>query len=141
MTRWRPAICLLLWTAGAVLAQPASPEAAVRANLDAFNRHDVEALVATVAPDFAWFNIDGEKLLPDTRGRDALRKGMAAYFKSQPSVRSGFESLTVNGAFVSVKERASWNNKVGEPRSQVALAVYEVRDGLILRVWYFPAEK
>ena len=141
MILWRRSICLLLLAAASALAQPASPEAAVRANLAAFNRHDVEALVATVAPDFAWFNIDGEKMAPDTHGRDALRKGMAAYFKSQPSVRSGFESLTVNGAFVSVKERASWNNKAGEPRSQVALAVYEVRDGLILRVWYFPAEK
>lgn len=141
MTWLRAAIGLLLSTAVAAQAVPASPEQAVRANLAAFNRHDVEALVATVAPDFAWFNVDGEKLLPDSRGRDALRKGMTAYFKSLPSVRSDFESLTVNGAYVSVKERASWQSKAGLPRSQSTLAVYEVRDGLILRVWYFPAEK
>ncbi len=125
----------------ATTATPPGPEAVVRANLDAFNRQDVEALAATVAEDFIWYNVDGDKLLPETRGRDALRKGMQAYFKSLPSARSSAEVLTVNGDFVSIRERASWTNKKGEAASQAAIGVYEVRDGLIRRVWYFPAQK
>ena len=113
----------------------------MRANLDAFNRQDVEGLVATVADDFVWYNIDGGKMAPETNGRESLRKGMQRYFKSLPSARSAFDSLTVNGAFVSVKERAMWTNKTGESKSQSAIAIYEVQDGLIKRVWYFPAQK
>ena len=121
--------------------QPPGPEATVRANLDAFNRQDVEALVATVAEDFVWYNVDGDKLLPETRGREALRKGMQSYFKSLPSARSSAEVLTVNGDFVSIRERATWKNNAGESASQAAIGVYEVREGLIRRVWYFPAQK
>ena len=122
-------------------ATPPSPETVVRANLDAFNRQEVEALVATVAEDFVWYNIDGARMAPETSGRESLKKGMQSYFKSLPSARSEFESLVVNGAFVSVKERAMWKNKAGESKSQTALADYEVRDGLIKRVWYFPVQK
>jgi hypothetical protein len=31
-----------------------------------------------------------------------------------------------------------WTGKSGR-RSQAALGVYEVRDGLVKRVWYYPA--
>jgi hypothetical protein len=122
-------------------AQPATPEAVVRANSAAFNAQDVAALAATVAEDFVWFNVEGEKISAETRGREALRTGMAGYFKSLPSAKSDIESLSVNGAFVSVKERAKWKSKSGEDRSQAALAIYEVREGLIKRVWYFPSQK
>ena len=124
-----------------VFAAPSSPEAVVRANLDAFNRQEVDALVATVADDFVWYNIDGGKMVPETTVRESLRKGMQGYFKSLPSARSAFDSLTVNGAFVSGKERAMWTNKAGESKSQSALAIYEVQVGLIKRVWYFPVQK
>lgn len=133
------AIGLIL--SGAVFGQAAMPEAVVRANLQAFNLQDVDALVATVAEDFAWFNVDGDKMAVETRGREALRKGMQDYFKSLPSARSELESLAVNGVYVSVRERASWKNRAGEARSQASIAVYEVRDGLIKRVWYFPSQK
>ena len=41
---------------------------------------------------------------------------------------------------VSVRERASWKSKSGEDRSQNAFAIYEVADGLIRRVWYYPSQ-
>jgi hypothetical protein len=42
--------------------------------------------------------------------------------------------------FVTVRERAFWTTKGGEERSQAAVAVYEIRDSLVERVWYYPAE-
>ncbi|MBL8521209.1 MAG: nuclear transport factor 2 family protein [Betaproteobacteria bacterium] len=140
MKRWL-LLCLFAGCAAIAQAPSPTPEAVVRANSAAFNAQDVQALVATVAEDFVWFNVEGEKAEVQTRGRAALATGMAGYFKSLPSARSEIESLTVNGAFVSVKERARWKNKAGEDRSQAALAVYEVRAGLIQRVWYFPTQK
>ena len=67
---------LVFFAATNVTAASLSPEAVVRANLDAFNRQDVEALVATVADDFVWYNIDGGKMAPQTTGRESLRKGI-----------------------------------------------------------------
>ena len=48
--------------------------------------------------------------------------------------------IKVSGRYVTVRERASWTSKSGEKRSQASLAVYEIRDGLVARVWYYPAE-
>lgn len=109
--------------------------------IDAFNRHDVEAMTAEVAPDFEWFMVDGEKVSVETRGVDALRESMRGYFEGLPSARSKVEQVMVSGAYVTLRERASWTSKSGEPKSQSALAVYELSDGKLRRAWYFPAER
>lgn len=113
----------------------------VEEQLDAFNRHDVEAMAAQVAPDFVWFSVDGDEVRVEVRGRIALAEGMRSYFASLPSVRSEVEGTLVSGAFVTLRERAIWTDESGIERSQAALGVYEVRDGLIQRVWYYPAER
>lgn len=43
-------------------------------------------------------------------------------------------------ALVTVRERARWQSTAG-PRSQAAISVYEVRAGLLRRVWYYPVVK
>ena len=48
------------------------------------------------------------------------------------------EQLTVAGNFVTTVERAYWVQD-GVEVSQASLAVYEIRDGFIYRVWYYPA--
>ena len=65
---------------------------------------------------------------------------MTSYFDGIPSARSALEESMVSGRFVTVRERASWQDKNGEERSQVSVAVYETRDGRVARVWYYPAE-
>ncbi len=124
-----------------VAAAPDRPEMVVRALLAAFNAHDVDAMAKRVADDFVWFDVTGDKLNVETRGRDALRKGMEGYFKKNPTATSGVHMLSTNGNFVSVRERAAWKTKNGESRAQTAIAVYEVVDGLIKRVWYFPTQQ
>ena len=109
--------------------------------IDAFNRHDVEAMTAEVDPAFEWFMVDGEKVTVETRGVDALRDSMRGYFEGLPSARSKVEDVMVSGAYVTLRERASWTSKSGEQKSQSALAVYELREGKLRRAWYFPAER
>ena len=109
--------------------------------IDAFNRHDVEAMTAEVSPEFEWFMVEGEKVSLETRGVGALRDSMKGYFESLPSARSSVEQVMVSGAYVTLRERASWTGKSGEPKSQSALAVYELREGKLRRAWYFPAER
>ncbi len=117
-----------------------TPEAVVlRAYLDAGNRLDADAVAALCAENFAWLNVEGDKLTPEVQGRAALHEWLVGYYKKLPSARSEFLSIEQAGPFLTVRERASWENKEGKRLSQQALGIYEIRDGLIQRVWYFPS--
>jgi len=114
------------------------PLAVVQGHADAFNRHDAEDLLSWVSPAVEWVNVQGSITSVEVRGREMLRDYMATYFEAQPTVRSEIEEAVVTGDYVAVRERASWTAPDGEERSQASLAVYNVRDGLIQRVWYYP---
>ena len=117
-----------------------SPEAVVlRAYLDAFNRHEPDAVAALLSPEVKWRSLDGDKLVTEGDGREALRTWLAGYFKSLPDVRSDFLTIEQTGAFLYVRERASWTAKDGARQSQQSHAVYEIRNDLIQRAWYFPS--
>lgn len=62
---------------------------------------------------------------------------MTSYFRSLPDVRSTIEASFENGPWVTVRERVHWTGASG-PRTQASIAVYEIRDGRVRRVWYFP---
>ncbi len=116
-----------------------TPEAVVlRAYLDAFNRHEPDAVAALLSPRVKWYSLDADKLVTDGDGREALRAWLVGYFKSLPDVRSDFVTIEQTGAFLSVRERAIWTAKDGARQSQQSQAVYEIRNGLIERAWYFP---
>jgi hypothetical protein len=66
---------------------------------------------------------------------------MESYFKSCPSCRSELVWLQIAGSRVTALEKASFTNKAGVATSQSGLSVYEFRNGKILRVYYFPADR
>lgn len=131
--------CILAESYATLARQPANNETVVRKFEAAFNKHDVAAMTALVTDDAQWLSVVGDKLRVETSGKAALVTWLTGYFKSCPSCRSEFESLMVAGSFVTVHERARWESKSG-PKAQRSLGVYEVRSGLIRRVWYYPAE-
>ncbi len=112
----------------------------IRQHARAFNRHDVPAMMQHIAPSFQWSSIMKDTTIIEVTNRDELEQAMTSYFQSLPTVRSEIEEAVVSGAFVAIRERASWQGKQGE-LSQTALGIYEVRGGLIQRVWYYPAER
>jgi len=95
-------------------------------------------MAALVHEDFEYLGVDGSKVSVDAVGREALKQSMVGYFASVRDVESVIEHTTVTGPYVAFRERVSWTGKSGR-RSQAALGVYEVRDGLVKRVWYYPA--
>lgn len=115
------------------------PLALVQNLIDAFNAHDVDTMMTMVSNDIQWLSIGADSVVKETDGKHALRKAMRDYFKAIPSARSEIEGALPSGSFVAVRERAFWSTEQGE-RSQTSLAVYEIGEGKILRVWYFPAE-
>lgn len=141
---------LLLFSAlGAVGARDAQAQAVprdtnavavVRAYVQAYNAHDIDGMMAFLAPDFVWLSIVGDSVAVEARGHAVLRAQMADYFRRLPSARSEFEEITALGPWVSVHERAHWVSGTG-PRSQASLSVYEVRGGVLQRVWYYPVVK
>ena len=70
--------------------------------------------------------------------QDALKQAMSGYFASVPSARSEIRSIYQSGSFVFALEQAFWTSKEVE-KSQCSMAVYELVDGMIKHVWYFPA--
>jgi uncharacterized protein YciI len=117
-----------------------SPEIdVVRKQLEAFNRHSPDDVVACYAENIKWLSIDGDKVATEGDGRESIRTWLAGYFKSLPTVKSEFLEINQTGPHVVFRERASWTARDGTPRSQTAIGVFEVRDGLVQRAWYYPA--
>lgn len=133
-----------LMLGGLALAQmpeTASPEQQVRAFVAAFNARDLDALLAGADEGIEWLSIDGAKISVETQGREALRQSLSNYFQSCASCRSTLEWTRTAGSRVSAFERAEWTGSDGTPKSQSSLSVYELRQGKIARVYYFPLEK
>ena len=113
-------------------------EQTVLALSEAFNAHDAEALGSYVAEDVIWLGIGvADSVYVEAKGRSSLVAGMTGYFEALPTVRSEVKSPVVTGDFVAFRERVFWESN-GEEKTQAALAVYEVRDQLVQRVWYYP---
>jgi hypothetical protein len=105
----------------------------------AFNAHDSGAMARLVTDDIAWLSIANGSVAAETKGKDELISSMDAYFKSCPTCQSALSGVISTPGRVSAVEVATWQGKTG-PRSQRSLSVYEFSEGLIHRVYYFPAE-
>lgn len=128
---------LLVAPCSAAIAQgPVSPGALAVATqlVEAFNQHDPAAMAALVTSDFELYYVEeGGVASLGTQGAEQLAAEMTSYFAARPTVRSTISAAIDGPVFVSFREQI-----VG---GQSSLAVYEVRDGLIRRAWYFPAEE
>jgi uncharacterized protein (TIGR02246 family) len=140
--------CLIAaWTIAAVslpfsppAAAESGPVATVRSFVDAFNARDLDGMAALVTDDVEWLSVDGRDVGTETEGKAALRSTMEEYFRSCPSCQSELGQVVATGDRVAAVETARWEGKDG-PSSQRSLSIYELRDGRIRRVYYYPAEK
>ncbi|MEM8725597.1 MAG: nuclear transport factor 2 family protein [Pseudomonadota bacterium] len=113
----------------------------VIAYVEAYNARDLQAMMALMHDDVQWLSIEGSSVAIFADGKQDLASQMEGYFASPSATRSEVLSYVVDGRFVSVREVASWTDKEGAEKSQSALAVYEFEDGLVRRVWYYPASR
>jgi len=108
--------------------------------IEAYNQHDVEAMLELSAPDIRWMSVSGQRISVQASDRIELGDAMASYFTSIPEARAELLSMSESGAFVNTLEEAFWSVD-GIEKSQCSLAVYEVADDKIKNVWYFPAHQ
>ena len=100
---------------------------------DTYNSHQVDSLVTMISADFKMYSVSQDTTTLDINGKEALRKWLRGYFNDLPEVSSSTSGINVSGNYVSFIETAHW----GESKSQSSLAVYEVVNGKIRRVWYY----
>ena len=133
---WAPGIRAQA-TARLSVAADSTSLAIVEAYFTAYNAHDVEGVLRLLDPDFVWLSLTGDSITVEVRGITAVRSSLDGYFRQLPSARSEAEVVSALGPWVSVRERAHWESPSGH-RSQASMSVYEVRNGLLRRVWYYP---
>ena len=130
---------ILALCVNAASAQVPTATEVVEAYVAAYNEQDVESMLSLVTEDVRWMTVDGVRIRLESVGKEALGAGVAAYFTNLPSARSVLRSLDAAGDFVTAIEKATWVSD-GETRSQCAVSVYQLRDELIMAVWYFSAQ-
>ncbi len=103
----------------------------VERQVAAFNAHDLDAFIATYAPDATVTGVEGAA--EALRGHEAMRRHYAGRL-TQPGLRATIEERVAIGRWI--VDRETVMNASG---SAEALAVYEVEDELIQRVTVIPA--
>jgi len=81
----------------------------ISAYSEAWNNKDLEGMSSLMHPDIEWLSVTGNDISVEVSGKDAL------------------------------SQTTHWTNKAGEPQSQSSLTVYELKDDLIRRVYYYPS--
>jgi hypothetical protein len=110
--------------------------AVVQAQLDAYNAKDLDALLATYAPDAEQTTLQGELL---AKGHDAMRIRFAARF-AEPNLHAKLLARVVVGNVVTDSERITRNFPEGLGTLEM-LCIYEVDAGLIRRASFSIGEK
>jgi len=113
-----------------------SPLAVVQAQLDAYNAKDLDALMATYAPDAQQFAMHGALL---AQGAEAIRPRYQERF-AEPELHARLITRSVVGNFVTDVEVVTRNFPEGRGTVEM-LCVYEVVDGRIARASFATGEK
>lgn len=108
----------------------------VQAQLDAYNAKDLDALLATYAPDAEQWALGGERL---ARGHAEMRPRFAARF-AEPDLHAKLLSRTAMGGIVVDHERITRNFPEGRGTLEM-LCIYEVSGGLIRRATFAIGDK
>ncbi|MEP0730280.1 MAG: nuclear transport factor 2 family protein, partial [Parasphingorhabdus sp.] len=121
---------------------PASPpnRALIEAYTAAFNMQNVSAMATMMHPDIQWITVAAGSSSVTTDGKTKMVAEMGDYFGGSTKVTSTLGGWGINGAFVSAVETASWTSASGAKKAQSSNVVYQIDDGLIRRVWYFPEQ-
>lgn len=113
-----------------------SPLAVVQRQLDAYNSKDIDALMASYAPDAEQFTLHGELL---ASGHTQMRERYLARFV-EPDLQAKLISRMVVGNIVTDAELITRNFPEGKGTLEM-LCIYEVLDGQIQRASFAIGEK
>lgn len=113
-----------------------SPDQVVQRQLDAYNAKDLDALLATYAPDAELYALHGALL---AEGHEALRVRFAERF-CEPDLHARLLARTLIGDVVVDHEVITRNFPEGLGTLEM-LCLYEVKDGLISKATFATGAK
>lgn len=108
-----------------------SPEAVVQRQLDAYNAHDLDALMATYAEDIELYEHPATLL---ASGAAAVRARQAVRL-AEPNLHAHLVHRMVMGSFVVDQEVITRTFPEGPGQIEL-IATYEVRAGRIAKAWF-----
>jgi uncharacterized protein (TIGR03067 family) len=102
------------------------PEKLVQEQVEAYNRHDLEAFLKTYSADIKLYTYPDQKL---SAGLEAMRKTYGKMFADNPDLKVKIAKRIVQGEIVIDQE------EVNTGKSQfTAVAIYRVKEGKIIEV-------
>ena len=107
----------------------ATREAVERFN-DAFNRHDVDAVMAAMTDDCV-FESTAPPFGDRHAGQSAVRAAWDDFFRSTPTAHFDSEDVIATGDRCVVQWRFTWKNDDGSTGSVRGVDVLRVRDGKV----------
>jgi hypothetical protein len=128
-------IGLILGTCVSLQAQSIqrSPEQVAQALVDAFNKRDIEGIMATYSADSVARTLPtGDVIIT---GHDDIRKKFTTIFNRDPKAKVEIVNRIVDGKFVIDKEKITGESN-GKSYEFYGTVIYEITDGLIRREWY-----
>lgn len=126
-------LILLSFIALEIKGQTSDKEKILRDYFEAYNQHAIETVLEMVSDDIRVYSVTSDTVTIDIEGKVNLRNWLTNYFQDLPKVSSEISGINEVGNRISFTETAYW----GEERSQSSLAVYEIMEGKIRRVWYY----
>lgn len=113
--------------------------ARIRAQTEAYNRRDLDALLAGLADDYESWEVGPDGPNCRARGRDQVGQALAAMFAASGYAQSSVEDVRAYGKLAVAVEVDSFETAEGE-RTMRSLGIYEFRDGELRRAWSFPLD-
>lgn len=120
----------------ASIMRPHHPASVVQRQLEAYNAHDIDALLATYADEAEQFEHPATLL---ACGAGEIRTRMHIRF-TEPNLRATLLNRIVMGTFVVDHERVMRTFPEG-PSTQELVAIYEVKEGRIAKAWFLPGPR
>jgi hypothetical protein len=110
-------------------------EAVVESQVKAYNKGDVDKFVAAYAPSVEFYDLGNP--VAWLVGQDQLREAYGPVFAAYPKLKVTITNRIVEGDYVVDHESVTG---MGDPAPVTALAIYEVKNGQITRVWFNPLQ-
>ncbi len=111
-------------------AEVSAVERVVQAQVEAYNRHELEAFAATYASDVRFYAFPDSLI---SSGRDALRRDFGQLFTNAPKLHATILTRVVQGNFVIDQELVTGLPNGG---TLTGIVIYEVKNAQITRVWF-----
>ena len=113
-----------------VSAQQETPEQLINRQLEAYNNRNINDFLATYSDSIKIYNHPNDLIM---NGKEDMRKVYATMFERTPDLNCEIKNRIIQGNKIIDQEHVT-----GFPdgRSIKAIAIYEVKDGLIYRVHF-----